>query len=143
MTRKDDADYIVGNVKEHTDWFRDSLPMIASENVISPMAREMMVSDLCDRYAEGLPGARYYQGNTFVDRVEVRATELARELFQVPYADTRPISGTVANLAVLFALTKPTEVVTVPNISDGAHISTARFGAVGVRGLEPVTYPFD
>jgi len=143
VTRKDDADYIVGNVREHTDWFRDSLPMIASENVISPMAREMMASDFCDRYAEGLPGARYYQGNTFVDRVEVRATELAKELFQVPYADTRPISGTVANLGVLFALTKPTDVVTVPNISDGAHISTARFGAVGVRGLEPVTYPFD
>ncbi len=143
MTRKDDADYIVENVKEHTDYFRDSLAMIASENIISPMAREMMVSDFCDRYAEGLPGARYYQGNEFVDKVEVHATQLAKELFQVPYADTRPISGTVANLGVLFALTKPTDVITVPNVSDGAHISTARFGAVGVRGLEPVPYPFD
>ncbi|HID71328.1 MAG TPA: serine hydroxymethyltransferase, partial [Thermoplasmata archaeon] len=55
----------------------------------------------------------------------------------------RPISGTVANLGVLFALTQPGDTISTCSVADGAHISTAVFGAVGVRGLKPVSYPFD
>jgi glycine hydroxymethyltransferase len=117
--------------------------MIASENLISPLAREMMVTDLHNRYAEGLPGERYYQGNEFVDLIELKVQELAKKLFKSNYADVRPISGTNANMAVLFALTKPGDRITVPGVSAGAHISSAKFGAVGLRGLEPVEYPFD
>ncbi len=139
----DEALYIREMAKKHGELFRNSIPMIASENLISPLAREMMVTDLHNRYAEGLPGERYYQGNEFVDLIELKVQELAKKLFRSEYADVRPISGTNANMAVLFALTKPGDRITVPGVSAGAHISSAKFGAVGLRGLEPIEYPFD
>ncbi len=139
----EDVAFIQEQVDRHHVWFSESLPMIASENIISPLAREMLLVDFQDRYAEGLPGERYYQGNEFVDQVEVRVTELAKRLFRCHHADVRPISGTNANLAVLFALAEPSDTITSVALSDGAHISTAKFGAVGVRGLKTVTYPFN
>lgn len=139
----DEALYIKEMAKKHTELFRDSIPMIASENLISPLAREMLITDLHNRYAEGLPGERYYQGNEFVDLIELKVQELAKRLFRAKYADVRPISGTNANMGVLFALIKPGGRITVPGVSAGAHISSAKFGAVGFRGLEPVEYPFD
>jgi len=138
-----EADYIVEQIDAHHKWFGDSLPMIASENLISPLAREMLVSDFCDRYAEGLPGERYYHGNIYVDKVELKAMELARSLFKCTHADVRPTSGTVANLGLLKALGKHGDTITHCALSDGAHISTAKFGAVGLRGLVSHTYPFD
>src|SRR5437660_10964373 len=86
-------------VDRHHAWFSKSLPMIASENVISPMAREMLVSDFGDRYAEGLPPERYYQGNAFVDEVEDRGVARAMQLFRVGHMDRRVISGTVTTMA--------------------------------------------
>ncbi len=139
----DEALYIREMAKKHTELFRNSIPMIASENLLSPLAREMMLTDLHNRYAEGLPGERYYQGNEFVDLIELKVQELAKKLFKANYADVRPVSGTNANMGVLFALTKPGDKITVPGVSAGAHISSAKFGAVGFRGLEPVEYPFD
>ena len=139
----EDASYIRNNVMKHNKWFEESIPMIASENVISPLMKEMLISDFHDRYAEGLPGERYYHGNVFVDKVELRAEELARKVFKCHFADVRPTSGTVANLAVLKALTKPGDVITSGALAGGAHISTARFGAVGVRGVKRKAYPFD
>ncbi len=143
MSMRAEADFVRNTVKEHTKWFEDSIPMIASENLISPLAREMMVSDFCDRYAEGLPGDRYYNGNIYVDKVELKAMELARKLFDSKFADVRPISGTVANMAMLFAFSKPGDTITTTSLDHGAHISTAKFGAVGMRGVSTVTYPFD
>ena len=139
----EDLAFLEEQVDRHHSWFAQSLPMIASENVISPLAREMLLSDFGDRYAEGLPGERYYQGNIYVDEVERRVTALAQKLFRCRHADVRPISGTVANLAVLFALTEPGDIVTSVALSHGAHISTAKFGAVGVRSLNNISYPFD
>jgi len=140
---RDEANYIVEQIDKHHEWFGNSLPMIASENLISPLAREMLVSDFHDRYAEGLPGDRYYHGNIYVDKVETKAMELAKQLFGCQHADVRPTSGTVANLGVLKALGKHGDPITHCALSDGAHISTAKFGAVGVRGLVSHTYPFD
>ena len=139
----EDVAFIQEQVDKHHGWFSESLPLIASENLISPLAREMLLSDFQDRYAEGLPGERYYQGNLYVDAVETRVTELAKRLFRCSHADVRPISGTNANLAVLFALAEPGDTITSVALSDGAHISTAKFGAVGVRGCKTVTYPFN
>ncbi|MEM3851580.1 MAG: serine hydroxymethyltransferase [Methanomassiliicoccales archaeon] len=137
------AAFIRRSVIAHNKLFEESIPLIASENVISPLQREMLNSDMNGRYAEGWPEHRYYQGNKFVDEVELKGIELAKKLFRCNHADLRPISGTVANMSVLFALTSPGETITAPALSDGAHISTAKFGAVGFRGLNTVTYPFD
>jgi glycine hydroxymethyltransferase len=117
--------------------------MIASENLISPLAKEMLITDLHNRYAEGTVGKRYYEGNKFFDSVESKTTDLAKKLFDCTYADVRPISGTVANLAVFFALAKPGDVISTTALADGGHISMAAFGALGIRGLKAVNYPFD
>ncbi|EQD48453.1 serine hydroxymethyltransferase, partial [mine drainage metagenome] len=113
-----------------------AIPLIASENLLSPYAKELLISDFHSRYAEGLPGERYYEGNQWVDEVENLCLQLARDLFQCPFADVRPISGTVANLAVLKALTEPGDRVGSNRLADGAHISSASFGAFGLRGVK-------
>jgi len=140
---KEDAYWIRDQVQKHNKWFEESLPMIASENLMSPLAKEMMISDFHDRYAEGLPGKRYYNGNIYVDQVEIKCIELAQRIFKCQFADVRPISGTVANMAALMALTQPGDTITCTSLDHGAHISTAKFGAVGFRGVNTVTYPFD
>lgn len=139
----DTAKWVKDTVKKHNEWFERSIPMIASENVISPMAKEVYMSDFMDRYAEGHPGDRYYHGNIYVDEVELKCSELARKLFKCEWADVRPTSGTVANIAVLKAFSKPGDTISTVALASGAHISTAKFGAVGVRGLNRVEYPFN
>lgn len=143
MTINDDARYVRENVMAHNRWFEDCIPMIASENLMSPLAKEMLISDFADRYAEGLPGKRYYQGNIYVDKVELKAIEMAKDLFRAQFADVRPISGTVANMAALFAFAKPGDTITTCALAQGAHISTQKFGAFGQRGVNSVNYPFN
>ena len=139
----DEARYIRENVMAHNKWFEECIPMIASENLMSPLAKEMLISDFADRYAEGLPGKRYYQGNIYVDKVELKAIELAKDLFKADFADVRPISGTVANMAVLFAFAQPGDTITTCALAQGAHISTQKFGAFGQRSVNSVQYPFN
>jgi glycine hydroxymethyltransferase len=129
--------------RAHSQRFERSIPLIASENLLSPYAKELLISDLHSRYAEGVPGDRYYEGNEQVDQIENLALDLARRLFRCSFADLRPISGTVANLAVLKALAEPGEPVGTSRLADGAHISSAAFGAFGLRGVTPVYYAWD
>jgi glycine hydroxymethyltransferase len=117
--------------------------LIASENLMSPLAREVQNSDLNNRYAEGLPFKRYYQGNIFVDQIETICEDLAKDVFNCKFADVRSISGTVCNMAVLQALTKPRDKMTTVALSDGGHISHAKIGATGLRGIKTFNYPFD
>ncbi|MCI4362622.1 MAG: serine hydroxymethyltransferase [Thermoplasmata archaeon] len=130
-------------VRAHSARFETAIPLIASENLLSPYAKELMISDFHSRYAEGKPGERYYEGNEQVDEVERTCLALARRVFRCSFADVRPISGTVANLAVLKALTEPGALVGTSRLADGAHISSASFGAFGLRGVKPVYYPWD
>jgi glycine hydroxymethyltransferase len=130
-------------VQAHSTRFEHAIPLIASENLLSPYAKELLISDFHSRYAEGLPGERYYEGNEQVDEVENICLDLARRLFRCSFADVRPTSGTVANLAVLKALTEPGDLVGTSRLADGAHISSAAFGAFGLRGVKPVYYAWD
>jgi glycine hydroxymethyltransferase len=139
----EDALFIRELAMKHNKFFEESIPLIASENIMSPMAMEMLLTDLGFRYAEGLPHKRYYQGNQFVDLIEDKVTDLGRALFNAKYVDPRPLSGTNSNMAVLYAFTKPGDTITTPALSGGGHISSAPFGAVGFRGLKTVNYPFD
>lgn len=129
--------------EKHNRFFEESIPLIASENIMSPLAMEMLLTDFGSRYAEGLPHHRYYQGNYYVDQVEDLTIDLAKRLFKSKQADPRPVSGTNANTAILFGLSKPGETITAPPLSGGGHISAAKFGAVGLRGLNLHNYPFD
>ena len=138
-----DARFVLDEVERHHAWFDQSIPMIASENLISPLARRMLVSDFHDRYAEGHPGKRYYQGLIHIDAVERRCKELALKLFACSWADVRCVSGTEANIAAFAATTKPGDTITAVGTADGGHISHAKFGGAGVRGLSIETYPWD
>lgn len=143
MTWYDEVEYIRKQAKMNNEFFANSLPMIASENVLSPLCREMLITDFHGRYAEGTPGMRYYEGCTYFDNVEIKAMELAKKLFKCSYADVRPTSGTTANLAILKALIKPGETAVVLDLANGAHISFGKWGAAGVRGINLVSYPFN
>ena len=119
------------------------LPMIASENIISPMVRKAINSDLHGRYAEGIPGKRYYQGCDDFDDIESLGIKLAKQVFNANFANIQSISGTVSNIAALKALTNPGDKISAVSTADGGHISHARMGAVGLRGLDLHTYPWD
>ena len=133
--------WIQNQVMQHHSRFEKSIPLIASENLVSPRAAEMFCSDLHNRYAEGLPGSRYYEGNADYDPIETHVEDLAKRLFKSPFADVRPVSGTSANISALFAISKPGDIFMAPELAAGAHISTQRFGAAGLRGLQTMTYP--
>ncbi len=138
-----EIEYIRNQARLNNEFFANSLPMIASENVLSPLCREMLITDFHGRYAEGTPGKRYYEGCEIFDRVEEKAIELAKKLFNCRYADVRPTAGTTANIAVLKALIKPSETACVLDLADGAHISFGKWGGAGVRGINLVSYPFN
>jgi glycine hydroxymethyltransferase len=138
-----EVEYIRKQARLNNEFFASSLPMIASENVLSPLCREMLITDFHGRYAEGTPGKRYYEGCEIFDHVEEKAIELAKKLFNCSYADVRPTSGTTANIAVLKALIKPGETATVLDLANGAHISFGKWGGAGVRGINLVSYPFN
>jgi glycine hydroxymethyltransferase len=142
MSWYNEVKYIRKQAKLNNEFFANSLPMIASENVLSPLCREMLITDFHGRYAEGTPGKRYYEGCKFFDNVEIKTMELAKKLFNCRYTDVRPTAGTTANLAILKALIKPGETATVLDLANGAHISFGKWGAAGVRGINLVSYPF-
>jgi glycine hydroxymethyltransferase len=138
-----EALWIRRKAMEHTELFSTSIPLIASENVMSPLTKEMVISDLNNRYAEGLPGHRYYQGNRIVDEIEIKVEDLVKRLFGAEQADVRPISGTNANQALVFAFLQPGDKILTPSLDSGAHISSAEFGAVGMRGSNIRNMVFD
>jgi len=138
---KENLRYIQSQVIQHHRRFQNSVPLIASENLVSPRAAEMFATDLHNRYAEGLPGSRYYEGNADYDPIETHTENLAKRLFSCPFADVRPISGTSANISSLFSLGQAGDKFMAPQLEAGAHISTQRFGAAGLRGFSTVTYP--
>ncbi|VVB66156.1 Serine hydroxymethyltransferase [Candidatus Gugararchaeum adminiculabundum] len=121
----------------------ECLNMIASENVMSPVATKAYVSDFMHRYAEGLPHQRYYQGTKFTDDIEDMCNDLAKKLFGADFADNRVISGGVANVCVFSALAKPGELLMGPGTPAGSHISHEKFGAAGVVALNVEHYEFD
>lgn len=94
-------------IKEEEKRQQDVLEMIPSENYTSKAVMEALGSVFTNKYSEGYPRKRYYQGNKFVDDVESLAIERAKKLFGVPYVNVQPYSGSPANTAVYFALLTP------------------------------------
>jgi glycine hydroxymethyltransferase len=107
------------------------------------MVQKIVASDLHGRYAEGLPGKRYYQGCDDFDTIESIGIDLAKSVFNAPFANIQSTSGTVSNIGALKALAKPGDKITAVSTADGGHISHARMGAVGLRDLNLSTYPWD
>lgn len=101
----------------------DQLEMIASENLVSQAVLEAMGSCLTNKYAEGIPGKRYYGGCEVVDEVEDLCRQRARELFQAEYVNVQPHSGAQANMAVYFAMLQPGDTVLGLKLPQGGHLT--------------------
>ena len=144
---KEAYDKVFSSLEKHNEWFENSIPLIASENVPSPAVREAIISDFGNRYAEGWPGERVYAGCTYIDEVEVQCMGLAKKLFDAEFADVRAVSGVVANLAIYSSYSNPGDVMIASSIPAGGHISHGKkehSGTAGlVHGLDIEFFAFD
>jgi len=101
----------------------DTVELIASENFASDEVMQLCGSIFTNKYAEGLPGKRYYNGCDEVDKVELLAIEYATKLFNCSFANVQPHSGANANLAVFKAFLKPGDVIVGMDLASGGHLS--------------------
>ncbi|HEY9600376.1 MAG TPA: serine hydroxymethyltransferase [Allocoleopsis sp.] len=102
---------------------RDHLELIASENFTSAAVLAAQGSVLTNKYAEGLPGKRYYGGCEFIDKVEQLAIDRAKQLFGAAHANVQPHSGAQANFAVFLALLQPGDTIMGMDLSHGGHLT--------------------
>ncbi|MEX0270215.1 serine hydroxymethyltransferase [Leptolyngbyaceae cyanobacterium UHCC 1019] len=102
---------------------RDHLEMIASENFTSAAVMAAQGSVLTNKYAEGLPGKRYYGGCEFVDEAEQLAIDRAKQLFSAAHANVQPHSGAQANFAVFLSLLQPGDTIMGMDLSHGGHLT--------------------
>ncbi|MCX5755121.1 MAG: serine hydroxymethyltransferase [Gemmatimonadetes bacterium] len=129
---------IAALIVEETARQSDGLELIASENFVSPAVLEAMGSPLTNKYAEGLPGKRYYGGCEVVDKVEQIAIDRAKQLFGAEHANVQPHSGAQANAAVYLAFLKPGDTVLGLDLSQGGHLthgSPVNFSGLLYRGV--------
>lgn len=110
-------------VRDETARQLGQLEMIASENFVSPAVLEAMGTVFTHKYAEGLPGKRYYGGCEFADEVEELARSRATRLFGADHANVQPHSGAQANMAAYFAFLDPGDTILGMNLSHGGHLT--------------------
>ncbi|MDA3898113.1 MAG: serine hydroxymethyltransferase [Desulfobacteraceae bacterium] len=102
---------------------KNTLELIASENIVGPAVMAAQASVMTNKYAEGYPGKRYYGGCENVDIAETKAIERAKALFGADYANVQPHSGSQANMAVYFALLNPGDTIFGMDLSHGGHLT--------------------
>lgn len=129
---------------------RDHLELIASENFTSAAVLAAQGSVLTNKYAEGLPGKRYYGGCEFIDKVEKLAIDRAKELFGAAHANVQPHSGAQANFAVFLALLEPGDTFMGMDLSHGGHLThgspvnvSGKWFKVRHYGVSPQTEQID
>ena len=119
------------------------IELIASENFVSRSVMEAMGSPLTNKYAEGLPGARYYGGCEVVDEVEQLAIDRFKALYGADHANVQPHSGANANMAVYLGLLKPGERMLGMNLSQGGHLSHGSPVNISGKYFDVVAYGVD
>jgi len=118
-----------------------TIELIASENHASPTVIAAMGTCLTNKYAEGYPGARYYGGCEFHDKIEDLARDRAKQLFNCAYANVQPHSGAQANAALFLALLMPGDTFASLELSDGGHLSHGLKVNMSGKWFKPVHYP--
>jgi glycine hydroxymethyltransferase len=119
---------------------RNEIELIASENLVSRAVLEAQGSVLTNKYAEGLPGRRYYGGCQFVDMAETIAIERVKRLFGAEHANVQPHSGASANVAAFFALMQPGDTFLGLNLAAGGHLSHGSPVNVSGKWFKAVPY---
>ena len=118
----------------------DGIELIASENFASPAVIAAMGSVLTNKYAEGLPGKRYYGGCQFVDELESLCIERAKKLFGAEFANVQPHSGAQANMAVQLALLQPGDCMMGMSLANGGHLSHGSPANISGKYYNVVSY---
>ena len=119
---------------------QDGIELIASENFASPAVIAAMGSILTNKYAEGLPGKRYYGGCEFVDELEQLCIDRAKALFGAEFANVQPHSGASANLAVELAILNPGDTLMGMSLANGGHLSHGSPANISGKYYNVVSY---
>ena len=122
---------------------QDGLELIASENFASPAVIAAMGSVLTNKYAEGLPGKRYYGGCHCVDELESLCIQRAKDLFGAEFANVQPHSGALANMAVQVALLQPGDTMMGMSLANGGHLSHGSPANLSGKYYNVVSYDVD
>ena len=141
---------VFGGVAHELRREQTQIELIASENIVSKAVLQAQGSVFTNKYAEGYPGKRYYQGCEPSDEVESLAIERAKKLFNCNFANVRPHSGAQANGAVMLALVKPGETIMGLSLDAGGHLTHGARAAMSGKwfnavayGVDPVTHLID
>ncbi|HLI78862.1 MAG TPA: serine hydroxymethyltransferase [Candidatus Binataceae bacterium] len=130
-------------IKSEERYEIDSVRLIPSENYASKAVLEASGSLLQNKYSEGYPGKRYYEGQRYIDQIETLAIERAKKLFGVEHANVQPYSGSPANLAVYTGLLKPGETIMGMLLPHGGHLTHGWEVSVTSKFWRSVSYPVD
>ncbi len=130
-------------LKQEDERQENNLEMIASENFVSRAVLEAYTSTLTNKYAEGYPGKRYYNGCHNADIVETLAIERAKKLFGAQYANVQPHSGAQANMAVFLACLEPGDSFLGMNLAHGGHLTHGSPVNVSGKIYKPIPYGVD
>lgn len=134
-----DAEVFAG-VESEMERERHQIELIASENIVSKAVLEAQGSVFTNKYAEGYPGKRYYQGCAPSDQVETLAIERAKALFGCGFANVQPHSGAQANGAVMLALTKPGDTILGMSLDAGGHLTHGAKAAMSGKWFNAIQY---
>jgi glycine hydroxymethyltransferase len=127
-------------IRSELDRQQNQIELIASENIVSRAVLEAQGSVLTNKYAEGYPGRRYYQGCAPSDAVETLAIERAKQLFGCGFANVQPHSGAQANGAVMLALTRPGDTILGMSLDAGGHLTHGAKPALSGKWFNAVQY---
>ena len=130
-------------IQKEKDRQESGLELIASENFTSPQVMEAMGTVLTNKYAEGLPGKRYYGGCEIVDQVEDLARERAKELFNAEWVNVQPHSGAQANAALMLGVLQPGDKILGFDLAHGGHLTHGSPVNFSGKLYKPVFYGVD
>jgi glycine hydroxymethyltransferase len=137
-------------IRAEEQYQADTIRLIASENYASPAVMEALGTVLVNKYSEGYPGKRYYEGQRYADELENLVIDRAKALFHMDHANVQPYSGSPANLAVYYALLEPGDTIMGLALPHGGHLThgwnvsaTGRFWKSVQYTVDPTTHLID
>lgn len=122
---------------------KNKIRLIASENYVSGAVMEATGSVLTNKYSEGYPGKRYYEGQQFIDQVESLAIQRAKELFGADHVNVQPYSGSPANLAVYLAFINPGDTILGMALPHGGHLTHGAKVSISGKFFQAESYTLD
>ncbi|OGV40618.1 MAG: ribose 5-phosphate isomerase B [Lentisphaerae bacterium GWF2_57_35] len=134
---------IYSALRNETKRQRENLELIASENYVSRAVREAQGSVMTNKYAEGYPGKRWYNGCEFVDEAERLAIDRAKELFGAEHVNVQPHCGSSANMAVYFSVLQPGDTILAMSLAHGGHLTHGHKVNFSGRFFNVVSYGVD